>query len=372
MTESYRMIVWGPGGLGGVAIWEIARLPEFELVGVRAFNPDKVGRDAGELIGIAPLGVVATDDVDALLAIECDCVLYTPRDFGNDNADEELLRILAAGHNVVTPLPYQNAFLYRDEAFVQRLNAACEQGGSTFHATGIDPDVISDRVVLGLTGLCTDVKHIVLREMWDVDHAPAELLGLVGFGTSPEEAEKNPIPAAISSNLLHAIGRTAEHTLGVTYDRVEEAHDYIAAPEDIALRDFHIAAGTVGRATHSFRGWVDSIGEEPFFTIEYNWVGGPKMLPEGVKPKEYWVAEIEGTPSVRMAIDLRTSLTGDDRYYGFGDLNSEPGYHGTVAPCLQAIPHVCTSPPGVLPSFGPGLHWKRDLRTAVAVEAARS
>ncbi len=127
MRESYKVIVWGPGGLGGVALWEIARLEAFELVGLRAFSAGKVGKDAGELIGINPLGVTATDDVDALLAVEADCVIYTPRDFGINNADAELLAILAAGHNVVTPLPYHNAVLYRSDGFGDRLAEACSK-----------------------------------------------------------------------------------------------------------------------------------------------------------------------------------------------------------------------------------------------------
>jgi 2,4-diaminopentanoate dehydrogenase len=87
MRDKFKVIVWGPGGLGGVALWEVARLDSLELVGVRAFSPDKVGKDAGDLIGIAPVGVTASDDVAAFLALDADCVIYTPRDFGMNNAD---------------------------------------------------------------------------------------------------------------------------------------------------------------------------------------------------------------------------------------------------------------------------------------------
>jgi 2,4-diaminopentanoate dehydrogenase len=362
MADPLRVIVWGPGGLGGVATWEVCRLPEFELVGVRVYSEAKVGKDAGELIGIDPVGIIATNDANTLLALDADCVIFTPRDFGNFNTDEELLQILRAGKNVVTPLPYHNAHLYRDPAFVEQLNAACADGGSTFHATGIDPDVISDRVVTALTGLCTDIKTIKLREIWDVDHVPALLLGIVGFAKSPEEAEATGLAAGVSTNFLHAIGRTFEGTLGVRYDRVEETHEYIAAAHDVQITHLEVPAGTVGRVVHTFKAWVDEIGSEPFFTMEYNWVTGPEMLPDGIAPGQYWVAEIEGTPSVKMAIDLRTSLKDGPRFYEYGNLNSEPGYHGTIAPCLQMTPVVAASEPGVIPSIGPGLHWRRDLR----------
>jgi 4-hydroxy-tetrahydrodipicolinate reductase len=370
MIDPVRVIVWGPGGLGAVALWETTRLPEFELVGCRAYSEAKVGKDVGELIGVDPTGVIATDDVEALLALDVDCVLFTPRDFGNFNTDDELLQILSAGKNVVTPLPYHNAHLYRDQEFNDRLAAACRDGGSTFHASGIDPDLISDRVVTALTGLCTEIKHVKLREIWDVDHVEAPLLGLVGYATPPEEAAATGLADGISRNFLHAIARTFEQELGVTYDRVEEDHDYIAAHKDVEITHLKIPKGTVGRVTHSVRGFIDAVGEEPFFTIEYNWVAGTEMIPDGIAPGQYWVAEIEGTPSVKMVIDLRTSLAPDaPRFYTKGTLQTEPGYHGTIAPCLQAIPLIVAAEPGVVPSIGPGLHYRDDLRTVAPVSA---
>jgi 4-hydroxy-tetrahydrodipicolinate reductase len=80
VREPFKLIVWGPGGLGAICIREALRLREFELAGVRTYGPAKVGIDAGTLVGLDPVGVLLTDDVDALLAIDCDCILYTARD----------------------------------------------------------------------------------------------------------------------------------------------------------------------------------------------------------------------------------------------------------------------------------------------------
>jgi 2,4-diaminopentanoate dehydrogenase len=362
MRPPYRLIVFGPGGLGAVCIWEAAQSPAFELVGVRAYSAAKEGVDAGTLIGIEPLGVKATTDVQALLKLDCDCVVYTARDMGNFNTDEEILQILASGKNVVTPLPYQQAHLFREKSFVDRLHAACAAGRSVFHATGIDPDLISDRVVLGLTGLCTHIEHLKLQEIWDSDSTDPELLAIVGFGKPPEEAKQSPVAAAVSTNLLKSICYTMEETLGVKYDRVVETHDYVPAPVDIQSRSMLVKAGTVGRVTHRIVGYVASKGAHPFFTMEYNWLLGQEMLPEGVQPNQYWIATIEGRPSVKMVIDIKASLTKQERFYRIGKLRTEPGYHGTIAPCLQAIPLICKAAPGVLPSFGPQLHWRQDLR----------
>ncbi len=96
-TPPYRVVQWTTGNVGKSSVQAIAANPGLELVGCYAWSPDKVGRDVGELCGIEPLGVAATNDVDALLALEPDCVVYTPMWMDVD----ELVRILSSGVNVV-------------------------------------------------------------------------------------------------------------------------------------------------------------------------------------------------------------------------------------------------------------------------------
>jgi 4-hydroxy-tetrahydrodipicolinate reductase len=362
MKSKYRIMVWGPGGMGMVAIWEIAQSEAFELVGVRAYSEAKANRDVGELFGLPPMGIVATTDVDALIKTKCDCIIYTPRDDGTHNADEELLRLLAAGHNVVTPLPYQNVHLIRESGFVERLKLACQQGQSVFHATGIDPDIISDRILLGLTGMCTDVKAIKLQENWEMESTAGELLTLVGYGKSPEEARKFPAAANIAYPFFQSIGYTVAEQLGVEYGRIELTSDYIPAHKDILSPNLLVKAGTVGRVTHRFLGFAKGSETEPFFTFETNWVLGHEMLPEGVLPDQYWVITIEGRPSIKTVIDLRASLKSTDRFYQIGTKKADAGYHATIAPCLQAIPVMCRSASGILPSFSPQTRWMADFR----------
>lgn len=362
MPKPYKVIVWGPGGLGAVAIWEILQSKAFKLAGVRAYSDAKNGKDVGTLFGLPATGIKMSTDVARLLKKDCDVILHTGRDMGTFNTDDEICQLLAAGFNVITPLPYQNAQLFRDKKFLTKLNAACKKGKSVFHASGIDPDVISERVVPALTSMCTHIDTLMLQENWDSTYTPLELLEIVGFGKPPKEAAKSPAAAMISTNFLHAIARSIEEVLGVKYSKLEETHDFIAAEKDIKSVYINIAAGTTGRVTHRLKGFVEGKGPGPFFTIEYNWVIGDEMLPDGVNPGEKWVATVEGRPSMRMVVNLRASHKNNDRSYQIGTMATEPGYHGTIAPCLQAIPLVCKAKPGLLPSFGPGLHWMKDAR----------
>lgn len=364
MKKPYKIIVWGPGRMGSICIWEMAQSDAFELVGVRAYSEKKHGMDAGELIGIEPLGVKASTNVEELLELECDCVVYTAHDEGTYHTDDEILQILAAGKNIVTPLPYQNAHLFREPEFIAKLEAACEQGQSVFYAGGIDPDLIPNRVLLALTGGCADVKSIRLQENWDCSEAAPGPLQYIGFGQKPEDAEKIEVSKTMAANFTKSIVHTAAKVLGVTYDRIVESHDYIAAKEDIH-KPFLIKAGTVGRITHRMQGFVDNIGPEPLFTIEYHWLVGDTMLPDGVHPGQYYVATIEGRPSLKMTLDFSVSNHSDESFFKMGNLEVEPSYVATIIPCVQAIPHVVNAKPGLMPSFDPSLNWKQDLRDSV-------
>ena len=97
-TTPYRVVQWTTGNVGKSSVEAIARNPNYELVGCYAWSEDKSGVDVGELVGIEPLGVAATNDVDALLALKPDCVIYNPMWKDVD----ELVRILSAGVNVVS------------------------------------------------------------------------------------------------------------------------------------------------------------------------------------------------------------------------------------------------------------------------------
>ncbi|BAE85594.1 NAD(P)H-dependent amine dehydrogenase family protein [Desulfitobacterium hafniense] len=366
MKRKYKLMVWGPGRMGGHCIWEIANSKEFELVGVRGYLEKELGVDAGELVGIAPLGVKVTDDVEALLRTDCDCIVHTVHEDPNYGTDDEILKILAAGKNVVTVLPYQNAHLFREAEFVAKLEAACQAGGSTFYGGGIDPDLVSNRILLGLTGACADVQSILLQECWDCSGAQPGPLQFIGFGKEPEEAEKVVMAHAVASCFQKSIVYTAAKVLGVQYDRVRESHLYIPAAADIH-KPFLIPAGKVGRITHRMEGFVDSIGPQPLIQHEFNWHIGDSMLPAGVQPGQNYVATIEGRPSMRMTLDFKVSNKNDDSVFNLGNLQVTPTYVATLIPCIQAIPHVVAAAPGIMPSFDPSLHWMQDLRDSVTL-----
>src|SRR5256714_12871665 len=76
---TYRVIQWATGLVGKEAIKGVVAHPELELVGAWVHSAEKVGRDVGELAGIGPIGVRATNRLDESCALHADAAGFPPR-----------------------------------------------------------------------------------------------------------------------------------------------------------------------------------------------------------------------------------------------------------------------------------------------------
>ena len=186
---TYRIVQWTTGNVGKKSVHAIVSNSNLQLVGCYAWSPDKVGRDVGELCGIEPLGVSATDDVDALLALKPDCVVYNPM-----FADiAEVLRILGAGINVVTTSEFITGHQLGDDR--DRITEACARGGSTLFGSGINPGFIQLFAIV-TAGISDRVDRISIVESFDttIYNSPATEIPM-GFGPARNNASRVYEPA---------------------------------------------------------------------------------------------------------------------------------------------------------------------------------
>ena len=156
----FRVIQWATGGVGRAAIEGVLDHPDLELVGAWVHSPNKEGIDLGTLVDREPLGVTATGDVAALLALEADCVLYSPF-----MADPSVVTaILESGKNVVTPL----GWFYPPTEERVRMDAVATGAGVTLHGTGIHPGGITERFPLMVSALSGSITHVRAEEFSDI------------------------------------------------------------------------------------------------------------------------------------------------------------------------------------------------------------
>ena len=73
---TYRVIQWATGAMGKSCLRAVIDHPAMELAGLFVYGDDKLGRDAGDIARRAPTGVIATRDVDEILALDADVVIH--------------------------------------------------------------------------------------------------------------------------------------------------------------------------------------------------------------------------------------------------------------------------------------------------------
>ena len=358
MKDPYRVAVIGPGGLGQPSIREVLRLPEMELVGVLAFSDAKRGLDAGELVGMKSCGVNIVTDFDDFCKLDTDAVIYTGRDFGDWRADDHILALLKAGHNVVTPLPY-HYLKVSGEDIEAKFEAAAKEGGATLLGSGITPGFFNERLAMLLTGLSNDVKHIKFQEFFNVGpmEGAEDMLRLFGFGATMEEAQKTDAAAMLAENYLREPIMFAADRLGITLDSIERTSQLKTTETSITAPSMSIESDTVGLVSYAWTGYSQG---EPFYTTEVFYFLGDSMRPEECIGDDFWTVEIEGRPSLRAAISAQASFA--ENIIIRPDEPSPPGYTITVIAMIQAIPALAEADPGLMQPDMPQFHWKPDQR----------
>jgi hypothetical protein len=361
MRDAYKVAVWGPGALGRCAIREINILPELELVSVLAYSKLKCGQDAGIVAGCGEMGVTVTDNVRTLLDAKPEIVIYTTRDIGDFNADKDILMLLEAGVNVVTPLPYFH-FRERGTALRKTFEDAGQKGGATLHATGISPTFLFERLAGLLTDLSNNIESISLYEYFNIEHkgeGGADAMKSFGMGQPIGQVESTNRLTKILDNYFRQSIFTLAETLGVHVDRIERTAHHVALSEPLSVpKLIDVEIGAIGVISHK---WTSYSGAKPFFTYQVYWYPHSSIAPDKAKGHgdDYWLIEIEGTPCLRVGIELKHSLKPEDAPT---PKLAVPAFIATVTTMIHAIPHVVSAAPGILPTATPSLHWKPDLR----------
>lgn len=343
-TSRTRVVVWSTGGVGSNAIRAIARRADLDLIGVWVHSPDKVGRDVGELAGTAPLGLLATDDADALLALEPDCVLYAasgPERGGGAVPDYE--RMLAAGINVVTTTSTELVFPpSADAALRERLELAAEAGGASLYASGIFPGFASDELAVLLTTMSRSIRTLRVIEVSLNDHYPVAdvMMDGLGFARALDFEPFIALPGIIPM-IWRAPIQLIARSLGVEVTEIRGRFERRPTERDLDVAFGTVPAGTVGAVRTIASGIVD--GREAIVVdhvirmareVASDW-------PTSQNDATY-IVNIDGDPSVECTLTL-----GPPEGHDAG----EAAMTATAMRIVNAVPFVVGAPPGLLSSL---------------------
>ncbi|MFC3172676.1 hypothetical protein ACFOD9_00275 [Novosphingobium bradum] len=332
-----KVIQWATGTVGRHAVRAVIEQPGLELVGAYVYDPAKSGRDIGEICGVAPIGVAATNDRAAILAMEADCVLYMPQGADREPAGaiDDICALLESGKNVistaVTALIYPISL---GQGVVDRLNAACARGGVSFHGTGIEPGWGSECLPLAMSPLFRRIDSLLVQEILDYATYPsrATLFDGMGFGGPPQPHGPMPVPLDQSGAFGAPLLMLAD-AFGATIESMVYECELAVAEEAFDVAAGRIEKGTVSGKRYSFTAMVKG---RPAMKVEHVTRLGAHTAPHWPQGRG-WHVTIKGDPDMT----LQTIIAPDG-----GDENDQ-GCLGTAMHAVHAIAPVVEAAPGI-------------------------
>jgi 4-hydroxy-tetrahydrodipicolinate reductase len=331
----YRVVQWATGNVGSRALRRVIEHPDLDLVGLWVHSADKVGKDAGELCGLGPVGVAATHAIEDILALKPDCVLYMPHVMDYD----EVCRLLAAGANIITTrTEFQNPKTL-PAGIRAKVEAACAEGGSSIHGTGSSPGFISEAVPIALFSIQRRLDCFTISEYADntTRNSPEMLFEVMGFGKAPEAGPN----AAILEHMKESFGGTLSliaEAVGLPLDSVE-----VKGGLGIARNDVHIAAGIVPKGTvAATRTTVTGLrGGKPLMRFVATWYVSPDVETDDGEDWHFresgWRLLVEGD----CPMDIGITFPVAEEHYA----DMTPGL--TAHRPVNMVSYVCAAPPGI-------------------------
>ena len=335
-TAPYRVVQWTTGNVGKSSVEAIAANPTLELVGCYAWSQDKAGRDVGELVGIEPLGVKATNDVDALLALKPDVVVYNPMWVDVD----ELARILSAGVNVVSSASFITG--HNLEAGRDRIEEACKQGGSTMFGSGVSPGFAELLAIVAANG-CARVDKVIVAEASDTTfYDSPDTERPCGFGMPIDDPNLQPMMSKGTAIFAEAVRLVAD-ALGVELDEIVCEAEYAQTTEDVVMASWTIEKGCVAGV---FASWQGRVGGKTVVDLNVRWRKGQTLDPDWKIEGDPWKITIEGLPTVTMQVGFLPPQDFIEKATSMEDFMAL-GHIITAMPPIHAIPAVVAAPPGI-------------------------
>lgn len=327
----YRVVQWATGNIGTRSLQAVIEHPDLDLVGLYVYSDAKVGQDAGELCGLGPVGIVATHDVDHIVSLRADCVLYMA-----DRADTDVLcRLLESGANVVATRSEFHRPAGMDPEVRDRIEAACQRGGSTLHSTGSSPGFITEAVPLVLASVQRRLDCLTVDEFADMSSrdSPQMIFNLMGFGRDPSTFDPTGMANHGASTHGASLGAFAD-AISMPLDDVRSNAAVAVARRPVEVAAGRIEAGTVAAQRMEVTGIHRG---RPLLRFRANWYLTNVVEPAWDLRETGWRVLVEGDLPLDVGIHFPVP---PDEWAA-----TSPGV--TAHRPVNAIRYVCAAEPGI-------------------------
>lgn len=330
-----KVVQWAAGTVGRGAMRAVLNHPAMDLVGLKVFSREKVGKDIGLLAGCAQVGVNATDSLDDIIQLKPDCVLYMQEGFNI----EDMCRLLDSGINIVTTRSeFFNARMMNIE-HREKLKASCARGNASLFATGSSPGFITVVMPLAMLYMSRRLDCLTIDEYADIP-ATCSLemtTQVMGFGSAPQPEGVHPLMLEHMSEGFAQSLSTVADACGIVLDGFESKGEVALARVPVPLSDdVVIEKGTVAALRITVAGMKAG---KPRLQFRANWYCTREIDQDWDLKDMGWRVNFEtDTP---MLVDIAFPRVE-------GQPLSEQMAGHTAHPAVNAIPFVCEAEPGIL------------------------
>jgi hypothetical protein len=332
----HRVIQWATGNVGRASARSLISNPRYELVGAFVYDPEKHGRDVGEICGTAPVGVVATSDVEEILAMEADCVSFCAagdtRDI--DESLEYICRLLASGKNVVsTSVSRHMVADTMPDGHRESIEDACRKSEVSFHSSGVNPGFTFDVLPINLSVVCDRIDHIHCVELVDmVGYSSRQIAHeTIGMGLPPEQQTLLDVEIPYALDSYYVCARLFEDAFGCAFDEVRITREKAVTEARVVCAWGTAEPGTVAARRIRYEGMIAG---KPRATWDIIWRISNEVAPEWPSGEASWEVIVSGDPDLRCRIDVKSKLGRSISLV-------------TAMHAVNAIPAVIAAPPGI-------------------------
>lgn len=323
--EIIKIAIWGFGAMGAGMASMLNKKTGVDVVGVCDLHPDRVGKSVAEVLNINRWSdVIISDDIEAMLdASKADlCLLAT--DSFTKGAYTKLKMIMEKGINVITTAEEMAYPKAQEPELAKELHEIAKVNGVTVLGTGINPGMIMDLLVVCLTGCMETLEHVEAKRVNSLSPFGVTVMEEQGVGITEAEYHKRVAADEMAGHVgfAESINMIAD-AVGWKVENFEQQMKPILTSVDRKSPYGFAAAGSLAGINMTGQGYID--GEVKIDMIHPQQIE-PEM--EGTHTGDY--ITLQGNPPVSMAITPEVD-----------------GGIGTIAMCVNMIPHVINANPGL-------------------------
>ena len=320
MRKKIRVVQYGVGPIGASIVRLMRQKHALEIVGAIDNDPEKIGKDLGEIAGAAdaPWGIKISGDAAKILDGHVDAVVHSTSSY-LESVMDQLTACLEAGCCVVSTCE-ELAYPFRKHPeLAKKLDAVAQEEGVALVGTGVNPGFVMDKLLLTLAAVSQRVDFARATRIVDASHRRFPLQKKIGAGMTPEEFRAQVAAGVIKHHgLPESIAMVADG-LGLAVDEISETIEPVIAEVSLRTEFLEVAAGQVAGVHQIARG--TAAGKEKLI-MELKMYVGAKNSADTI--------ELEGEPRLTLTIPGGTH----------GDI-------ATAAVVVNAIPIILAAPAGL-------------------------